>query len=263
MLPPSQDTRPPTIVSCNNCTLYPIYLSCIPINMPPRSRYAVDPSLSAPSGYGQQSGQISQSTSPQPQYNQQSYQQDPNYVPQLHPVSDRRTPPPTGEYAPVQAPRQRNYGEPEPTQFQQFQQPQQQQQQHQNFAPPINHIPAPPHSSGPQMAGPRVRIDPSQVPNPVEAQELDQNLYDDDDFLSCEPRGVMPLAGTDYRGVDQGMFYRYQPSLNWQATLFHVIYDQHSCVYLPMLSYSRRQLYLWQSLSSHSPNYDMMKHQSH
>jgi protein transport protein SEC24 len=55
------------------------------------------------------------------------------------------------------------------------------------------------------MAGPRVRIDPSQVPNPVEAQEMDQNLYDDDDFLSCQPRGVMPLAGTDYRGVDQGL----------------------------------------------------------
>ena len=42
------------------------------------------------------------------------------------------------------------------------------------------------------------------MPNPVEAQELDQNLYDDDDFLSCQPRGVMPLAGTDWRGVDQG-----------------------------------------------------------
>jgi protein transport protein SEC24 len=70
--------------------------------------------------------------------------------------------------------------------------------------PPQNHIPAPPHSSGPALAGPRVRIDPSQMPNPIEAQEMDQNLWDDEDFLSCQSRGVIPLAGTDWRGVDQG-----------------------------------------------------------
>jgi protein transport protein SEC24 len=181
--------------------------------MPPRSRYAVDPSLTAPAAQGQQSGYAQQSTSPQPPYNQQGgYQNDPNQPPHFQ-TNDRQAPAPTGEYAPPQQPRQRYYGEdpaPQPQQFQQFQQPQhQQQQQHQlqqNFAAPTNHIPAPPHSSGPQMAGPRVRIDPSQVPNPVIDARLDQNLYDDDDFLSCEPRGVMPLAYTDYRGVDQGMF---------------------------------------------------------
>lgn len=54
------------------------------------------------------------------------------------------------------------------------------------------------------MSGMRVRIDPSQVPNPIEAQELDQNLYEDEDFLSCRTRGLIPLVGTDYRGVDQG-----------------------------------------------------------
>lgn len=54
------------------------------------------------------------------------------------------------------------------------------------------------------MSGMRVRIDPSQVPNPIEAQELDQNLYEDEDFLSCQTRGLIPLVGTDYRGVDQG-----------------------------------------------------------
>lgn len=168
--------------------------------MPPRSRYAVDPSLSAPAPQTQQwqAQSSEQSTSPQPPYNQ--YQNDPKYVPQLYQVSDRRTPPPTGEYAP----QPQNLGQTSYQHSQQQQQPQQQQYQHPSFAPPQNHIPAPPHASGPQMSGPRVRIDPSQVPNPVEAQELDQNLYDDDDFLSCQPRGVMPLAGTDYRGVDQG-----------------------------------------------------------
>jgi protein transport protein SEC24 len=178
--------------------------------MPPRSRYAVDPSLTAPLAQGQQSG-YQQSTSPQPTYNQQGgYQNDPNQVPQYPQSNDRPAPAPTGEYAPPQQPRQRYYGDdepPQPQQFQQFQQFQQPQlhQQPQHFVPPAKHIPPPPHSSGPQMAGPRVRIDPSQVPNPVIDQQLDQNLYDDDDFLSCEPRGVMPLAGTDYRGVDQGM----------------------------------------------------------
>jgi len=77
------------------------------------------------------------------------------------------------------------------------------------------------------MAGPRVRIDPSQVPNPVIDQQLDQNLYDDDDFLSCEPRGVMPLAGTDYRGVDQGMSANLEVS-SYQETLCLVTSGQHS-----------------------------------
>ena len=177
--------------------------------MPPRSRYAVDPSLTAPATQSQQSGY---SQVAQPSYDQQSgyqNQNDPNYVPQLHNVSDRPAPAPTGEYAPPQQPRQRYYGEdppPQPQQFQQYEEPQQQQQQ--NFPPLANHIPAPPHSSGPQMAGPRVRIDPSQVPNPVYDAKLDQNLYDDEDFQSCRPRGVMPLGITDYRGVDQGTFFR-------------------------------------------------------
>lgn len=207
--------------------------------MPPRSRYAVDPSLSAPAPQTQaqqwQGGpgqSISQSTSPQPQYNQYQQQQpqhDPNYVPQLHQVSDRRTPPPTGEYAPQFHPQQQQQYAQQPQQAQQYQQ-----NQHPSFVPPPNHIPAPPHASGPQMSGPRVRIDPSQVPNPVEAQEMDQNLYDDDDFLSCQPRGVMPLAGTDYRGVDQGQFpssdtivYSQNDGSFHKAILYPGIYARH------------------------------------
>ncbi|WVQ86219.1 hypothetical protein IAT38_008387 [Cryptococcus sp. DSM 104549] len=179
--------------------------------MPPRSRYAVDPSLAAPSPPVQQQDQ-QQWHNPQQQdyyHSQQQQQQpyhdqgysNPNANPQLHQVSDRRTPPPTGPYAPQQQPHQPTY-----TQIT----PQQPAHQHQGqyadprFAPPANHIPAPPHSSGPTVAGPRVRIDPSQVPNPIEAQELDQNLYDDEDYLTCQSHGLVPLVGTDYRGVDQG-----------------------------------------------------------
>ena len=42
------------------------------------------------------------------------------------------------------------------------------------------------------------------MPSPIEAAELDQNLYDQEDFESCNTKGLVPLAGTDYRGIDQG-----------------------------------------------------------
>jgi protein transport protein SEC24 len=42
------------------------------------------------------------------------------------------------------------------------------------------------------------------MPDPIEGQELDQNLYDDEDFHSCDTKDLIPLAVTDYRGVDQG-----------------------------------------------------------
>ena len=155
--------------------------------MPPRSRYAVDPSLTAQGQLQQQYQQTSE--------HQQAYQ-DPNVNPILHPVSDRNSPAPTGVYAPSGS---------STSQFDHMQYAQQPGAQiHPSFITPENHIPPPPHSSGPQVAGPRVRIDPSQMPNPIEAQEMDQNLFDDEDFLSCETRGVIPLAGTDWRGVDQG-----------------------------------------------------------
>ncbi|KAK8850698.1 hypothetical protein IAR55_004618 [Kwoniella newhampshirensis] len=182
--------------------------------MPPRSRYAVDPSLTAATGQQPQT-QGWQTPSPQPRQDYYQGQGQPQQQPlspqqgayssnpQLHPVSDRRSPLPSGPYAPSvsQHPQPQYY-----QQQQQQQQPEQLQQQpiHPSFAPPQNHIPPPPHSSGPSITGPRVRIDPSQVPNPIEAQELDQNLYDDEEFLSCQTRGLIPLVGTDYRGIDQG-----------------------------------------------------------
>ncbi|GMK56207.1 hypothetical protein CspeluHIS016_0300470 [Cutaneotrichosporon spelunceum] len=185
--------------------------------MPPRSRHAVDPSLMAQANQGQQwqpmpppgSNQPVQQDNPtfapgygsqQPTYGASYGQQQP-YVdprgPQLHQVDDRRAPAPTGPYAPPQqqhvpAPHGshlRAQPEPAPAAY--------------NY-PPENHIPPPPHSAGPALTGPRIRIDPSQMPDPVEGQELDQNLYDDEDFHSCDTKGLIPLAVTDYRGVDQG-----------------------------------------------------------
>lgn len=202
------------------------------VTMPPRSRYAVDPSLSQPQhqqqypptttpggpgagpapegqyfspGLGGPAAQQYQQQQQQLPQGQQGQYFDQSRGPQLHHVSDRRTPPPTGEYAPqpVPAAHTQTYHAIQP-------QPQQQQQAYSgqpnqsSLYPPQGHIPQPPHSAGPSITGPRMRIDPAQVPNPVDAQELDQNLFDDEEFMSCNTHGVIPLAGTDYRGIDQG-----------------------------------------------------------
>jgi protein transport protein SEC24 len=103
---------------------------------------------------------------------------------------------------------------------QQFGQSGAQQSQNYNY-PPQNHIAQPPHSTGPTLTGPRIRIDPSQLPDPIEAQELDQNLYDDEDFMSCDTKGLIPLAGTDYRGVDQGECHTSDKV--WQCLVLRVI----------------------------------------
>ena len=185
--------------------------------MPPRSRYAVDPSLTA-----QAQAQYQQ---PEPSY------PGPKQAPHFH--QDQTASQPIGQHAAGStydqgshgSQAQGQYGQPQfsgqqaqagyetnhaaqhgqPAHPQQPQQPQQHAAPlHPSFTPPVDHIQQPPHSSGPSFAGPRVRIDPAQMPNPIEAQELDQNLWDDEDFMSCQTRGVIPLAGTNWRGVDQG-----------------------------------------------------------
>ncbi|TXT05981.1 hypothetical protein VHUM_03742 [Vanrija humicola] len=191
--------------------------------MAPRSRHAVDPSLTAPAQQDQWH-QHQPAPQPNPQYGQGGQQQQPDYGqqyqqghqqgyqqqqqqqqpyvnpagPQLHPVSER-APVPSGPYAPQQP-----SGNAHPTSHPRTQLAPPDQQQAQPNYPPQNHIPPPPHSAGPQLRGPRVRVDPSQMPDPIEAQELDQNLYDDEDFQTCDTHGLIPLAVTDYRGIDQG-----------------------------------------------------------
>lgn len=193
--------------------------------MPPRSRYAVDPSLTTPAAPHGQQGQQWQPLAPpgvasppveahnptfapgygqqQPAYDASYGQHQQPYVdprgPQLHQVDDRRAPAPSGPYAPPQQQHQ-----PPAPHGSHLRQAAPAQPAAQYNYPPENHIPPPPHSAGPALTGPRVRIDPSQMPDPIEGQELDQNLYDDEDFLSCDTKGLIPLAVTDYRGVDQG-----------------------------------------------------------
>lgn len=106
--------------------------------------------------------------------------------------------------------------------------------------PPQNHIPQPPHAAGPSLRGPVPRIDPAQIPSPIEAAELDQNLYDQEDFESCNTKGLIPLASTDYRGIDQGKSWFneciYYNDIKWeklQATRFHDIFAH------PYLKYPR------------------------
>ena len=64
-------------------------------------------------------------------------------------------------------------------------------------------IPQPPHSAGQKLQGPRSRIDPNQIPSPVAVQQLDQQRFDAEDFLTCS-RGAVPQSCTDFVAVDQG-----------------------------------------------------------
>lgn len=79
---------------------------------------------------------------------------------------------------------------------------QQQQQQHPGMGQQPQ-IQQPPHSAGQRFAGPRSKIDPDQIPSPVEAQDADQEFFDREWFATCG-RGGLPLSTTDFGAVDQG-----------------------------------------------------------
>jgi protein transport protein SEC24 len=64
----------------------------------------------------------------------------------------------------------------------------------------------PPELRPPQQ--PRPRIDPDQMPAPVQVREQDQTLFENQFFGTIE-RDRVPLATTDYIGLDQGK-RRYQ-----------------------------------------------------
>jgi protein transport protein SEC24 len=166
-----------------------------------KHRYAVDPSLvSRPDPVQQPSyGQV-------PQYDQQQgYGLQPGYG---QPQQYAQQAPPQGGYD-VQQPRERIWAEdliPPPAPFVPASTPPPADvyQNSHTPLPPANHIPQPPHAAGPSLRGPKPRLDPSQVPSAVDAAEMDQNLYDQEDFESCNTKGLVPLGTTDYRGVDQG-----------------------------------------------------------
>jgi protein transport protein SEC24 len=69
-----------------------------------------------------------------------------------------------------------------------------------NFAQGISQ---PPHQAGQRFPGPRSKIDPDQIPSPVEAQDADQEFFDREWFATCG-RGGLPLSTTDFGAIDQG-----------------------------------------------------------
>ncbi|SPO37007.1 related to Protein transport protein Sec24C [Pseudozyma flocculosa] len=64
-------------------------------------------------------------------------------------------------------------------------------------------IAQPPHQAGQRFAGPRSKIDPDQIPSPVEMQDADQEFFDKEWFATCG-RGGLPLSTTSFAAVDQG-----------------------------------------------------------
>ncbi|PPQ66006.1 hypothetical protein CVT24_011950 [Panaeolus cyanescens] len=66
-----------------------------------------------------------------------------------------------------------------------------------------NHIPQPPHSAGTSYQGLRPRIDPAQVPSPIEAIEVDRRSWETRSFMTL-PGTHAPLCTSDFTAVDQG-----------------------------------------------------------
>ncbi|KAF8183126.1 sec24-related protein [Pholiota molesta] len=66
-----------------------------------------------------------------------------------------------------------------------------------------NHIPQPPHSAGLDYKGLRPRIDPSQVPSPIEAIERDRHAWETKVYMTL-PGAHVPLCTSDFTAVDQG-----------------------------------------------------------
>ncbi|KAJ3550127.1 hypothetical protein NMY22_g625 [Coprinellus aureogranulatus] len=69
--------------------------------------------------------------------------------------------------------------------------------------PHPNHIPQPPHSAGLDYKGLRPRIDPTQVPSPIEAIESDRVAWQTKAFPTL-PGTHAPLCTSDFIAVDQG-----------------------------------------------------------
>ncbi|KAF8155578.1 hypothetical protein B0H34DRAFT_850182 [Crassisporium funariophilum] len=66
-----------------------------------------------------------------------------------------------------------------------------------------NHIPQPPHSAGLDYKGLRPRIDPAQVPSPIDAIEVDRQAWESKTHMTL-PGTHAPLATSDFIAVDQG-----------------------------------------------------------
>ncbi|KAL0959594.1 hypothetical protein HGRIS_011303 [Hohenbuehelia grisea] len=65
------------------------------------------------------------------------------------------------------------------------------------------HIPQPPHSAGYSYPGLRTRVDPNQIPSPVENIEADRQEWENKTYMTLPGKHV-PLATTDFSAIDQG-----------------------------------------------------------
>jgi protein transport protein SEC24 len=68
--------------------------------------------------------------------------------------------------------------------------------------PQQQHQPAGQPQGLPQQ--PKSRIDPNQIPSPIQVQDQDQLLFSEQYYGTCS-KGVIPLSTTQVRVVDQGM----------------------------------------------------------
>ncbi|KAI5121951.1 hypothetical protein M0805_002022 [Coniferiporia weirii] len=71
------------------------------------------------------------------------------------------------------------------------------------FAHDAAHIPQPPHTTGKPFSGLRARIDPEQIPSPVEVAENDEETWEGRLFMTL-PGEHVPLSTTNFISVDQG-----------------------------------------------------------
>ncbi|THH09228.1 hypothetical protein EW145_g2180 [Phellinidium pouzarii] len=71
------------------------------------------------------------------------------------------------------------------------------------FAHGPAHIPQPPHTSGKPFSGLRTRIDPGQIPSPVEVAENDEETWEGRPFMTL-PGEHVPLSTTNFVSIDQG-----------------------------------------------------------
>ncbi|KAG0706925.1 hypothetical protein DFH29DRAFT_899078 [Suillus ampliporus] len=65
------------------------------------------------------------------------------------------------------------------------------------------HIPQPPHSAGEPYKGLRARVDPSQMPSPIDVIESDKEQWEGQTFMTL-PGNNPPLSTTDFSAFDQG-----------------------------------------------------------
>ncbi|KIJ62132.1 hypothetical protein HYDPIDRAFT_182910 [Hydnomerulius pinastri MD-312] len=65
------------------------------------------------------------------------------------------------------------------------------------------HIPQPPHSAGESYKGLRARIDPNQIPSPLDAIEADKETWESQMYMTL-PGNNPPLSTTDFVAFDQG-----------------------------------------------------------